>query len=156
MRSSAAQIVEDINRVREDQNIRLEALGHGPSLEQQRAMALLAREHAQLFADLEMSVPQPRAQDRPADYHLALLQKLQRFSPTFRDSNLRAISAAGGLARGVEAAIIADARTVAEDKTQGSFRRQGALREIRRTDQTGQVTSISFDERVSAGHADQS
>jgi hypothetical protein len=45
---SRAALVEDINRVRNAQDIKLEALGHGPSLEQQRAMALLAREHAHL------------------------------------------------------------------------------------------------------------
>src|ERR1700730_5876833 len=113
MRSFAAQIVEDINRVRTDQNIRLEALGTGPSLEQQRAMALMAREHAQLFADLELNIPQPHAQDRPADGHDALLQKLQRFSSAFRDSNLHRLALTGGLARGIEAAIVQDAQNVA-------------------------------------------
>jgi hypothetical protein len=141
---SRAALVESIVRVREDQNIRLEALGRGPSLEQQRSMALMAREHAQLFQDLEMTLPQPGAQDRPADYQVALLTKLQRFSPTWADSNLRALSAAGGLARGIEAAIVADATAVAGDRTVGSFRKPGALREIRRTDQSGQVTEVSF------------
>jgi hypothetical protein len=144
MRSSAAQLVEDINTVRNAQQRELARLGNAPSLEAQRSMALMAREHAQLFADLEMSVPQPGAQDRPIDYQVALLKRLQRFSPTFRESDLGRLAASGGLARGIEAAIIGDATAAAGDRTIGSFRRKGALREIRRTDQTGQVTQVSF------------
>ncbi len=90
-----------------------------------------------------MSVPQPGATDRPDHYKLALLKRLQRFSPTFRDSDLRRLAAAGGLARGVEAAIVADAQTVAGDKTIGSFRRPNQLREIRRIGQAGSE-EISF------------
>jgi hypothetical protein len=138
---SRAALVEDIVRHREDQNIRLEALGHGPSLEQQRQMADIAERHRQLFADLEMTLPQPGAQDRPRDYQVALLQKLQRFSPTFRDSDLHRLAVSGGLARGIEAAIVADAHRIASDRTIGSFRRRGGLREIRREDQAGQVTT---------------
>jgi hypothetical protein len=138
--SSAAQIVEDINRIRSDQNVRLEALGSGPSLEQQRAMALMAKQHQQLFQDLELNLPQLSATDRPHDFQVALLQKLQRFSPTFRGSDLHKLARAGGLARGIEAAIVQDAQNVAGDRTIGSFRRPGALREIRRTDQAGHET----------------
>jgi hypothetical protein len=141
---SRAALVEQIVRTRNDQTVRLEALGSAPSLEQMRQMQVFAKQHAQLFGDLEMSVPQPGAQDRPIDYQLALLKRLQKFSPTFRDSDLRRLAASGGLARGVEAAIVSDAKTVAGDKTVGSFRKPGALREIRREDQTGQVTSVSF------------
>jgi hypothetical protein len=142
---SRAAIVEDINHVRTAQQRELERLGgRAPSLEEQRAMQLMAREHRQLFEDLEMSVPQPGPTDRPGDYQVALLQRLQRFSPTFRDSNLGRLAASGGLARGIEAAIVADATAVAGDRTIGSFRRKGHLRELRRTDQSGQVTSVLF------------
>jgi hypothetical protein len=89
-----------------------------------------------------MSVPQPGATDRPRDYQVTLLKRLQKFSPTFRESDLRRL-AASGLPRGIEAAIVADATAVAGDKTVGSFRRKGALREIRRTSQSGEVT-VSF------------
>jgi hypothetical protein len=87
-----------------------------------------------------MSVPQPGPTDRPGDYQVALLQKLQRFSPTFRESDLRRLAASGGLAHGIEAAIIGHAKAVASDLTVGSFRRKGALRELRRTDEAGHAT----------------
>jgi hypothetical protein len=141
MQSSRAALVSDINRIRTDQNVRLEVLGHGPTLEQQRSMALMGRQHRELFQDLELNLPQPSATDRPGDYQVALLSKLQRFSPTFRDSDLRRLAASGGLARGIEAAIVQDAQNVAADKTQGSFRKPGALREIRRVDQAGHATT---------------
>jgi hypothetical protein len=143
MRSSAAQIIEDIHQVRSQQERDLERLGHAPSLTEQREMADIADQRRQLFQDLEMSLPQPGAQDRPRDYEVALLRRLQRFSHSFRDSDLARLAAAGGLARGIQEAIISDASAVAGDMTVGSFRRPGALREIRRADQTGQVT-ISF------------
>ncbi len=54
---------------------------------------------------------------------------------------MRRLAASGGLARGVEAAIVADATAVAGDKTIGSFRKRGALREIRRVDQAGHATT---------------
>jgi hypothetical protein len=143
MHNSRAALVEDIVRVRDNQNIRLEALGTGPTLEQQRAMQLLAREHRQLFADLELNLPQPGAQDRPRDYRVELLRRLQKFSRHFGETDLRRVAAAGGLS-GIDKQIVADAHRMASDKTIGSFRRQGALREIRRTDQSGQVTEVSF------------
>jgi hypothetical protein len=137
MAQTAARLVEHINRVRTDQTIRLEALGHGPTLEQQRQMQALAERHQQLFADLEMSLPQPAAQDRPADYQLALLRRLQRFSPTWRETDIRRLAHAGGLA-GIDTQIVAEAQTVASDRTIGSFKRPGFLRAIRRTDAAGQ------------------
>jgi hypothetical protein len=141
---SRAALVEDINHVRTAQQRELERLGSAPSLEQQRAMQLLAKQHKQLFEDLELNLPQPGPTDRPDHYKVALLRRLQKFSPTFRDSDLGRLALTGGLARGIEAAIVADATAVAGDRTVGSFRRPGALREIRRTDQTGQVTEVSF------------
>jgi hypothetical protein len=141
---SRAALVESIVRVRDDQNIRLKALGSGPSLEQQRQNNDLRERYSQVFQDLELSIPNPGATETPDQYRVELLSRLQSFSPTFRDSDLRRLDASGGLAYGIQQAIVQDAQNVATDKTQGSFRRPGALREIRRTDQTGQVTSVSF------------
>jgi hypothetical protein len=139
----AAQLVHEIHRVKNQQDAELARLGSAPTLTEQRQMTDLAARYRQLYQDLELNLIQPGAQDRPAQYQLALLQRLQKFSPTFRSSNLRALAAAGGLARGVEAAIISDATAVASDKTIGSFRRKGALRELHRTDEAGHET-ISF------------
>jgi hypothetical protein len=140
MQHMRAALVDEIHRVRHQQAAELARLGDAPSLQQQRQITDLAARHRQLFNDLELNMPAPAATDRPATYQLALLQRLQRFSPTFRDTNLRNLAVAGGLAAGIERAIVEDARTVASDKTLGSFRKPGALRELRRTDEAGHQT----------------
>jgi hypothetical protein len=132
-----AALAEDIIRTRNAQNRELERLGHAPTLEQQREIADIAAQHRELFADLEMSVPQPSATDRPRDYEVALLQRLQRFSPTFRETDLRRLARAGGLG-GIDKQIVQEAGRIAGNKTIGSFRRPGELREVRRVDQSGQ------------------
>jgi hypothetical protein len=132
-------VADEIARIRGEQEWALAGLGgRGPTLEEQRRMADLAAEHRQLFAALELALPQPRATDRPFAYRIELLERLQRFSPSWRDKTL-GMFVAGGF-DGIERSILADARRVAADRTIGSFRRPGALREIRRADQTGQET----------------
>jgi len=133
----AIALADDIVRVRAEQDRQLDRLGRAPTLDEQREMADLAAQHRELFADLEMSVPTPRGNDTPVAYEAELLRRLQRFSPSWRDSNLTRLATAGALGRGIVQGIIEDAWAVASDKTVGSFRVPGALREIRRPDRAG-------------------
>src|SRR5262249_13855805 len=135
----------DIALLRRGQDRAFSRLGSAPSLTEQRHIEDIANSHKQLFADLELSVPTPASSDRLSDYWLKLLRPLQRFSPDFRHADLREFVKAGSIhtLTGIDAAIIEDARRVAADKTVGSFRNPGALREIRRTDMAG-ATTIDF------------
>src|SRR5262249_24936596 len=91
----------------------------------------------------ELSLPQPSATDRPINYQVKLLQPLQRFSPDWRRADVAEIVRHGNQRSltGIDRAIIGDALRVATDKTVGSFRLPGALRAIRRVDQSGNVST---------------
>ena len=138
-RSSAAAIADGLARVHTAQERELDRLGRAPTLAEQREMGEFAARHRQLFADLELSVPAPAATARPIDYRAELLSKLKRFSPVWRDSDLHRLVISGGLNDAIERGVLEDARRVAADRTVGSFRRPGALREIRRVDEAGQT-----------------
>jgi len=129
-RSPAARIVEDIHHIRERQTVELDRLhGRSPSLDALREMNDAAGHHRELYADLEMVVPQPRPSEHPADYSVRLLQQLQPFSRDWRDADLHRL-AVGGALGGIDAAIIADAQRIASNRTVGSFRQPGQLRRI--------------------------
>ncbi|HVB15833.1 MAG TPA: hypothetical protein VNF04_04815 [Stellaceae bacterium] len=129
-RSPAARVVAEIHNTRDRQDRALDRLhGHSPSLDALREMHDAAGRHRELFSDLEMVVPEPRPTETAADYQVRLLAPLQRFSPNFRQADLRRLSIVGGL-RGIDAAIVADAQAIASNRTVGSFRHPGQLRRI--------------------------
>lgn len=132
MRSAAEEVIDaDIQAVRRDQDSAFSRLGgQAPSLEQQRLMADDARRVEHLYADLEMTLPEPGPAERPSEYKVRLLAPLQKFS-SFRSSDLPQLAFRGAL-KGIDDAIIREATARAADRTQGSFRRPGRLREIKR------------------------
>lgn len=137
----AAALVDDILTVRAAQDRELARLGRGPTLNEQREMADLGAQHRELFADLEMSLPQPAADADPLGYRVELLSRLKRFSPSWRDADLTRL--ARSALWGIEREVLADARRIAGDRTVGSFRRPGGLRELHRTDAAGH-RSVEF------------
>ena len=131
-RSPAARIVEDIYTIRRGQDRALDQLhGRSPDLDQLRQMNDAANRHKALFGDLELTIPEPRPSEHPADFHVRLLQRLQPFSPDWRDADVARLSRGGGLG-GIDAAIVADAQRIASNKTIGSLRQPGQLRRIER------------------------
>ena len=131
-RSPAARIIEDIHHIRDRQSAELDRL-HGASadLAQLKQMNDIAGRHRELFGDLEMVVPQPKPAEHPSDFNIRLLQRLQPFSPDWRDADVARLSRGGGLG-GIDAAIRADAQAIASNRTIGSLRTPGQLRRIER------------------------
>src|SRR5207249_4303655 len=73
--------------------------GFAPTHAEAREMADLAARHEQLFADLELGAsPEPRSGESPFAYSRRLLEKLQPFSPSYRNVRLDRIEVGGGLA----------------------------------------------------------
>jgi hypothetical protein len=136
MRSEAQAIAEAIPALRTAQNRILRQLGaDAPSLSDLREMHDAANSYRQLYSDLEMRLPDPGPTENPLFYRVKLIRPLLRHSPDWRHAELDRLARVGQLA-GVERAIVADARRVANDKRIGSFIRPGALRVIRRSNIT--------------------
>lgn len=95
----------------------------------------LRAQHRQLFTDLEMSVPEPRADESWHGYRCRLLRKLQPSSRQFADTPLRELIGAGF--EPIAQQIVRDAARLARNPTIGSIRNPGALRRITRADQAG-------------------
>ncbi len=111
--------------------------GYAPNLHEQRDMAATAARHSQLFADLELPPPAPRPGESPRAHRVRIIRELIGRAPTqWRDANLDYAARVGQLAP-IEGQVVDAAQRVAADRTRGSFRRPGALREIRRADQSG-------------------
>jgi hypothetical protein len=137
MQSSPAALITTIRDVRNEQRHAFAELGgEGSSLHQLRQMENTANQFRQLYSDLEMTVPQPNPSEYPPDYRVRLLRRIQKFSGSHHDSNLRRLHHSGGLS-GIDSVIIQEAQAVANDRTRGSFRNPGALREIHRSDAGG-------------------
>jgi hypothetical protein len=134
------------NQLRADQDRAFAQLGGaGPSIQEMKEMSATAVSVETLFSDLEMRVPEPDPTDRPVDYEARLLQRLARFSPGWKDTDLQRLArhGSGDALAGIDRAVVADARRVASDKTVGSFRQPGQLREIVRESE-GSPTTVDF------------
>jgi hypothetical protein len=137
-------VVRDIVTVRRRQDETIDRLGlkPPPSIPRLRQANDVRSEFSELFQDLELPQPQPRADGNPTGERLDHLRQLQRHCPRWAKADLGRLAQAD--ARGFENAandIVRDAKAVAADPHQGSFRRPGALRPIVRTDASGHKTT---------------
>lgn len=137
MNSQAARRVEDFQRRQASDLAELDRhQGKPPSLSDLRRIADLQREHAQLFQNLELPLPEQRGDDDAQRYEARLLTALARHSPTWRGVDIQAAARANALTP-IGAEIRADAQAIADDGTVGSFKTPGALRRIEKTDASG-------------------
>jgi hypothetical protein len=84
------------NQLRADQDRAFAQLGGaGPSIQEMKEMSATAVSVETLFSDLEMRVPEPDPTDRPVDYEARLLQRLARFSPGWKDTDLQRLARHG-------------------------------------------------------------
>jgi hypothetical protein len=138
MNSAALRRVEDLQRRQASELAYLDRKqGRPPSLADLRAIASLKQQNEQLFANLELQLPEQRADDSPVNYEARLLDQLKRHSPKWRSTDMLAMARANALGA-VRAEIRADAQRVCDDVTVGSFKNPGALRRIEKVDAAGQ------------------
>jgi hypothetical protein len=111
--------------------------GLTPSLDDQKQIAATAARLENLYQDLEMVLPSPAPTEDPSTYHVRLLTPLLPYTSQYSNvpaADLRRLALVGALDGAVGREIVRDAEATAADRTIGSFRRPGQLREIRRVE----------------------
>jgi hypothetical protein len=134
-------IVRDIVNVRAAQDRAVQDLGlkAPPTLPRLREANETRDSFAELFRDLELTQPPARTDGNATAERLAHVEQLQRFGAEAwrRVDLLRLASSDSHAFDNAETEIVREAKCVAADPRQGSFRRPGALRPTIRTDNAG-------------------
>ena len=137
MNSQAARRVENFQRHQANELAELDRQqGRPPSLGDLRRINEMRTQNAQLFANLELQLPQAMPADTPARYEARLLNELKRHSPKWRSTDMGQLARANALGP-VGREVRKDAQAIADDGLIGSFRNPGQLRRVEKVDQSG-------------------